>query len=79
MLVFEDISCRTLIVCDTDLYTVSLTSSYEASFRRPPGRAFGGGGGWGTYRKAKPREDGPVETIFGDPPKAVFEGGGHLR
>ena len=26
-----------------------------------------------TYRKAKPREDGPLETIFRDPPKAVSE------
>ena len=30
------------------------------------GRAKGGGK---TYRKAKPREDGPLETIFRDPPK----------
>ena len=31
-------------------------------------------GGWAkTYRKAKPREDGPLEAIFGDPPKAVSE------
>ena len=38
------------------------------------GRAKGGGakqrGGGG----AKPRKDGLSETIFGDPPKTVFEG-----
>ena len=30
---------------------------------------------WGgkMYRKAKPREDGLLETIFGDPPKMVSE------
>ena len=30
---------------------------------------------------AKIREDGPFDTIFGDPPKAVSKGGGggHLR
>ena len=26
-----------------------------------------------TYRKAKPREDGPLKPIFGDPPKMVSE------
>ena len=35
------------------------------------GRAKGGGGK--TYRKAKPREDGQLETIFRDTPKAVSE------
>ena len=32
------------------------------------------GGGGKTYRKAKPREDGPLETMFGDPLKTVFKG-----
>ena len=32
------------------------------------------GPGGKTYQRAKPREDGPLATIFGDPPKAVFEG-----
>ena len=31
------------------------------------------GGRGKTFRKAKPREDGPLETIFGDPPKTVSE------
>ena len=35
------------------------------------GRAKGGGK---TAGGAKPRKDGPSETIFGDPPKTVFEG-----
>ena len=30
-------------------------------------------GGGKTYRKAKPREDGPSETAFRDPPKMVSE------
>ena len=34
------------------------------------GRAKGRGK---TYRKAKPRKDGPSEAIFRDPPKAVSE------
>ena len=32
-----------------------------------------GGGGGKTYRKAKPREDGPSEAVFGGPPKTVSE------
>ena len=31
-------------------------------------------GGGKTAGGAKPRKDGPSETIFGDPPKTVFEG-----
>ena len=45
------------------------TTSHDA---KDLGRAKGGGGK--TYRKSKPREDGLVETIFEDPPKAVSEG-----
>ena len=32
-------------------------------------------GGIKTYRKAKPREEGPFETVFGDSPTAVLRGG----
>ena len=32
-----------------------------------------GGGGGKTYRKGKPREDGLLETMFGESPKAVSE------
>ena len=35
------------------------------------GRAKGGGA---TYRKAEPREDALLETMFGDPPKGSPEG-----
>ena len=32
------------------------------------------GGAGKTYRRAKPHKDGPLETVFGQPPKAVSEG-----
>ena len=47
-------------------------SSFSLVLQNDQGKE-GQGGGSKTYRKAKPREDGPLETTFGDPPNMVSE------
>ena len=69
---FEDLLAVTVLEFENPitLVQVQVHPCWELG-PSPLGRARGGGGK--TYRKAEPHEDGPSETIFRDPSKAVSE------